>query len=241
MKRIVKLAAILRVPTFRSALLRHRVAAAVEHTRVLGDLDLRTVIDVGANRGQFSLFALQHFPGASIIAIEPLAGPAERFRRTFAGHDRVTLHQTALGPVGGEATMHVSGQDDSSSLLPITSTQSDMFKGTAEVRTEEVRVSTLPDLIDRASIQSPAMLKLDVQGFELEALRGCAEFLPDFAYVCAEGSFVELYEGQAKADDVIVWLREHGFHLICVYGTVSDDQGRAVQADMLFGRTHPAE
>jgi len=50
-----KLAAILAVPAWRAALRRHRVAAGVEHARVLRNLgSLRTVVDIGANRGQFA-------------------------------------------------------------------------------------------------------------------------------------------------------------------------------------------
>lgn len=236
MKRVRKLLSILRVPAFRAALRRHRVAAAVEHAAILGPLDVRSVVDVGANRGQFSLFASHYYPHASITAIEPLSAPADRFARLFADDDRVTLHRTALGPEAGEAAMHVSGHDDSSSLLPITATQEKLFKGTAAVRTESVRICRLTDLLDAEAITKPALLKLDVQGFELEALRGCEELLPLFTYVCAEGSFVELYQGQARAEEVIAWLRDHGFVLVCMYGTVSDDLGRAIQADMLFQR-----
>src|ERR1700744_1241580 len=125
MRRSAKLIAILRVAPYRAALFRHGTAATVEHEEALGELQLRTVVDVGANRGQFSLFALHTFPAARIVSLEPLAAPAERFRRLFAGEPRITLHQAALGPQTetGQATMHVSGHDDSSSLLPITATQ----------------------------------------------------------------------------------------------------------------------
>jgi len=83
---------------------------------------------------------------------------------------------------------------------------------------------------------SPALLKLDVQGFELEALKGCEDLLHCFAWVYAECSFVELYEGQALADGVIAWLRERGCVLSGVYNMTYDKQGRAVQADFLFCR-----
>lgn len=237
MRRITKLRSILKVRPYRTALLRHRVAAAVEHGAALGSLELQTVVDIGANRGQFSLFALHNFPGATIISFEPLSAPAALFRRVFAGERRVTLHNAALGPKGGQATMHVSGHDDSSSLLPITAVQGQLFRGTEEVSTETVQIGTLSDYLGTTTIDEPALLKLDVQGYELKALQGCEELLDRFAYVCAEGSFIELYEGQALADDLIAWLRERGYALDRVYGTVSDEQGRAIQADMLFKRS----
>jgi FkbM family methyltransferase len=236
-RRSTKLIAILRVAPYRAALLRHGVAATVEHEEALGALKLRTVVDVGANRGQFSLFARHTFPAARIVSLEPLAAPAARFRRVFANEPRVTLHNAALGPETGQSTMHVSGHDDSSSLLPITATQGRLFRGTDEVRTEAVRTGPLSEFLDGSSIEEPALLKLDVQGYELEALRACGELLDKFAYVCAEGSFIELYKGQVLADELVAWLRERGYELVRSYGAISDENGRTIQADMLFERS----
>ena len=86
------------------------------------------------------------------------------------------------------------------------------------------------------AVNVPALLKLDVQGFELPALAGCETLLDRFAWVTVEGSFVELYAGQAFADAVIAWLRERGFALPGVYNMAYDGEGRAVHGDFLFGR-----
>lgn len=231
-----KLAAILKSPNYQARLLRHRVAAGVEHTLVLSGLDCRTVVDIGANRGQFALVARQCQPQARIIAFEPLPVAAAKFRAVFAGDDRVTLYEAAIGPASGNATIHISRRDDSSSLLPITATQVALFPGTAEAATAIVRVAPLREFVSVSDILPPALLKLDVQGFELEALRGCEDRLDRFAYVYAECSFVELYAGQALADEVIAWLRERNFKLHCAHNTVHDRGGRAIQADFLFAR-----
>ena len=217
-------------------MLRHRVAAGVEHARVLSGLDCRTVVDIGANRGQFALVARQCQPQARVISFEPLPAAAAKFRAVFAGDDRVTLHEVAIGPATGNATIHISRRDDSSSLLPITTTQVALFPGTEETSTAVVRVAPLREFISAEDIQSPAFLKLDVQGYELEALRGCEDLLGRFAYVYAECSFVELYAGQALADEVIAWLRERGFKLRGVHNMDYDRGGRAIQADFLFAR-----
>lgn len=234
LSKLVKLLSILRSRPYRFALLRYNVAAGVEHERVLMGLGCRSVVDVGANRGQFSLVARHCFPEATIAAFEPLPGPAERFKRVFAADRRVRFHQYALGQQGDVATMHVSCKDDSSSMLPITSRQRSIFPGTGEAGTITVGVRRLVDLVQAGELESPALLKMDVQGYELEVLKGCEDLLDGFSYVYAEGSFVELYEGQALADDLICWLRQREFRLRGVYAVVFDAQGRAVQADMLF-------
>ncbi|MDW2980350.1 FkbM family methyltransferase [Rhodanobacter sp. KK11] len=235
--KVGKLAGILPVPSWRRALLRQHVAAGVEHAGVLRHLGaLRMVVDVGANRGQFALAARHFFPQAKIVSFEPLAGPAAVYRAVFAGDARTTLVEAALGPQSGEAMIHLSARDDSSSLLSITAAQNALFSGTAEVGTTTIRVERLTEHVQVGTIAAPALLKLDVQGFELQALIGCEDLLEEFAWVYAECSFVELYAGQAFADEIIDWLRQRGFALRGVYHMVYDDQGRAVQADFLFGR-----
>lgn len=217
------------------ALLRHQVLAGAEHRYVLSD-ELRTVVDIGANRGQFALATRRWAPKARIVSFEPLNIPAAIFRRVFAGDDRVVLHQVAIGPKSMMQTMHVSARDDSSSLLPISSLQTTVFPGTEEVAVVEVHVAPLDEFISAADLQSPAMLKLDVQGFEFDALRGCESLLKHFDWVYCECSFVELYSGQKLAWEIIDWLSVRGFCLIGMFNPAYDHRGQAVQADFLFSR-----
>ncbi|THD09548.1 FkbM family methyltransferase [Metallibacterium scheffleri] len=232
-----KLLRILRVADWRAALRRHRVVAGVEHAVVLRQFNgCRAVVDIGANRGQFALAARHVFPDARIDSFEPLPAPAAIFSKVFAGDGRVRLHPYAVASTSGKAPIHVSARDDSSSLLPIGSEQDRIFPGTAEVAIAHIEMRRLEDVLQRADIAAPALLKLDVQGYELQALRGCETLLDAFAWVYCECSFVELYEGQALADEVIAWLRERGFGLLGAYNMAFDHAGRAVQADFLFGR-----
>ena len=84
----------------------------------------------------------------------------------------MTLRQYALGPQEAVSSMHVSSRDDVSSLLPITPLMSSLFPGTAEAGTTTVRVGRLADSCGADELRTPALLKLDVEGYELEALRG---------------------------------------------------------------------
>ena len=230
-----KLAGILAVPAWRAALRRHRVAAGVEHARVLRNLGpVRTVVDIGANRGQFALVARHCFPEARVVSFEPLPGPAALWQAVFKGDEQASLIEAAVGPDAGEAQIHVSARDDSSSLLPITARQNALFPGTAESGTATIRVMRLADELRDSEIVAPALLKLDVQGFELQALTGCEDLLECFSWVYVECSFVELYAGQAFADDVFGWLHDRGFRVDGVYNLTYDEEGRAVQADFLF-------
>jgi FkbM family methyltransferase len=225
---------------YRAAILSGGVAAAIEHERILKSLRCATVVDIGANRGQFALVSRHCFPQARLYSFEPLPDPAQRFDNVLGNDRLVRLHRTAIGKQAGEATIHVAGADASSSLLPITQLQSSLFPGTSEVRTESVQVRPLEALLKRDQIVAPALLKIDVQGYELITLQGCESLLDAFEFVYVECSFVELYAGQALAHDVCRFMAEHDFRLAGVYNLHYDSAGRAIQGDFLFANQRPA-
>ena len=235
-KRLRKLLSCLASPIYRKALLKHGVAAAVEHHSVLKWAYCKTIVDIGANRGQFALAARACCEGARIISFEPLAGPSQVFREIFAKDAKTSLHQLAIGPVARDAVMHVSSADDSSSLLPIGELQVELFPGTEEVRTTDVRVATLQDFVKAADLIQPSLLKIDVQGYELAVLEGCGPLLEEFSFVYVECSFVELYSGQAVANEIVDWLHLRGFSLTSVHNISYGPVGMAIQADFLFRR-----
>ena len=222
-----------RTPRYRRALFQG-IGAAIEH-RALADLAPSLVVDVGANKGQFTLLALELFPKARIVAFEPLRDAGARFARAVGAEPRVRLVAAALGLAAGEADMHVSGRDDCSSLLDIAGLE-ELVPEAAMVGTEKVRVGRLQDFIAVEELAGPALLKIDVQGFELQVLQGCGDWLQRFAWVYVEVSFRELYAGQALADSVARHLLEAGFAFSAVYNLSCDDHGKPLQADILFSR-----
>jgi FkbM family methyltransferase len=232
--RLRKLAAIAVRSFYRDAFLRVGVAPAIEHEAVLGGLGFDFVADVGANRGQFSLVCRRMRPQARIAAFEPLPAPAAVYRALFRGDPRVRLHECALAPQRGKMTMHVSGRDDSSSLLPISALQSENFPGTAAVGSASVPVGPLSDFVGPEDLGRHNLLKIDVQGFELEVLKSAEPLLSQFRWIYAECSSVPLYEGQALADEVIQWLKARRFDLIGRFNPSRGRDGTLLQADLLF-------
>jgi len=232
--RLRKLAAIAVRSSYRGAFLRHGVAPAIEHEAVLGGLGFDFVVDVGANRGQFSLVCRRMRPQARIVAFEPLPAPAAIYRALFESDPGVRLHACALAPQRGEMTMHVSGREDSSSLLPISTLQSENFPGTEAVGLTSVPVGPLSDFVGADDLGERNLLKIDVQGFELEVLKSAESLLPRFRWIYAECSSVPLYEGQALADEVIQWLKMRQFDLVGRYNPSRGRDGTPLQADLLF-------
>ena len=230
---------LLRRPLWRQGLLRG-VAATIEHSPLAELITPRTVIDIGANKGQFTLFALEAWPGCTVHAFEPQPAAATRFRAALAAHPAVTLHEVAVGPSSGEAIMHLSGRADSSSLLPIGKGQVELFPGTAAIGSLTVAVRRLDEMLDADAIVRPVLLKIDVQGFEVEALRGCAPLLPLMDHVYVECSYVELYTGQGLIGEVLSFLDGLGLLLEREFNVTTCPQVGKIQSDCLFCRNAPA-
>lgn len=219
---------------YRAAFRAARIAPLFEHDRTLKTLSYPTVIDIGVNRGQFTLVSRHCFPTARNIAFEPLSAPASRFRAVHDQDAKVALHQAAIGPRAGEAAIHVAAADDSSSLLSMTNLQKSLYSWSSEVGTEVVQVDRLDHFLSAEGVRPPAFLTIDVQGFELSTLYRCGLLLKEFAYRTLEYSIVELHEVQAFAGEVIAYLRDQGFNLRGDYNSHYSPSGEAVQADFLF-------
>ena len=94
----------------------------------------------------------------------------------------------------------------------------------------------LINILSNEDLNYPVFVKIDVQGFELEVIKGLSDFVKYIDFIYVECSFIELYEKQALADEVITFLYNYSFKLNGVYNTFYDKKGIAVQADLLFSK-----
>lgn len=211
------------------------VAASIEHTSALGNEQYSTVIDVGANVGQFALFAREQYPKANIFSFEPLEDCWDTYASIFGNDPNVRLFRYGIGPADTEAAINVTNANDSSSILAPAATQVEVF-GTKVNSIKEIQLRRLASVFRTGQIVSPALLKIDVQGFELDVLRGCEDLLPYFETVYVEASYLELYEGQALASEVIDFLGQRGFKLRGVFNQHAAPSRGPLQADFMFKR-----
>jgi FkbM family methyltransferase len=142
----------------RRAFFQYRVMAGVEHQAAL-NRSLTTVVDIGANRGQFAL-AARAISGAKVVSFEPLPEVAAIFQKVFFDDPAVKLHVAAIGEKAEKKLIHLSARDDSSSLLEIGEAQSHFFPGTHEVGTLTVKVGRWTSLLPRNKLYDQPCLSL---------------------------------------------------------------------------------
>lgn len=234
-KKIKKLTKLLVNGKYRKGLF-NGTAAGIEHEDVLKNIECKTIVDIGANKGQFALAARKYFPNAKIYSFEPLLHPAEIFEKVFESDSNVKLFRYAVSDTSGETEIHLSRREDSSSLLPIAEKQNEMFPGTFEIGVEKITAKKLSEVLAPQDIIPPALMKIDVQGFELNVLKGSEELLQGFKYIYSECSYIELYKGQALYSEINAFLESRGFKKVREYHTSYDSGGNPIQSDFLFER-----
>ncbi len=196
------------------------------------------VMDVGANRGQFLELALARFAPERAVCIEPLPEAFADLQARFGGHPAVSLYPCAAGAASGEVEMQVNRHDQASSVLPIR-TQGDLRftqRDLTPVGAIVVPIRTLDDIAQECDLATIDLLKLDVQGYELEVLRGAERTLPKVHAILTEVSFYALYEGGVLFWDVHRFLEERGFALHWLGDYQTSASGVILQGDAVYTR-----
>ena len=206
--------------------------------RLLTVAGIDTVLDVGANLGQYgTALRIAGFPGR-IVSCEPLRDVHATLARRSAADPQWTALRTALGDRAGTVPLHVSANAYSSSVLDMLPTHLAAAPDSGYVDREEVPLTTVDALMDEHGlVPARTLLKVDVQGFEAAVLAGAAGTLPAVAGVQVELSLLPLYAGQPLMPELVERLAGHGLALWALEPGFSDPgSGRMLQCDGVFLR-----
>jgi FkbM family methyltransferase len=210
----------------------HDVEDWLQRLATLGLPPAPMVVDGGANKGTVTARVLEVLPGCRVAAFEPQPRLAHKLAKRFQNEPRVAVHALALGEAEATRPLTVLSRPTLSSLLAPTGIR-DKYAGEQLPVTETVEVSVVR--LDAVIFQAD-VLKLDVQGYELPALRGASGLLPGLTAVVAEVARYPLYDGQAMLPELAAYLESFGLRLDEIYDVFRDASGQMVSGDALFLR-----
>jgi FkbM family methyltransferase len=190
---------------------RHRPLASRRAT-LIDRLGIEVALDVGANIGQYGRDLRSHGFSGDIVSFEPVSSAFARLSAAAAGDPAWTVHNLALGEVSARATIHVTSNVASSSLLPMLERGRALAPDVAVTADEQVEIAVLDEIA--LPREAPILLKLDVQGYEDRVLRGASRTLGRVELVECELSVVEFYDGQPTLNTMLSLLASLGFDLV---------------------------
>ena len=185
------------------------------------------IVDVGAYRGDFARQCLRLWPRARLTCFEPLPARAdtlEMLARTYPG---LRVHRTL---VGAEERDRVALHESETASSVLKEWQANQFP------VREYPMTTIDRAIGSdADEPTPDFLKIDVQGYELEVLKGAERTLASLAVVLTEVNLLDIHQGVPLLDQLVAWLAARNFVVYDIAGlTRRPLDGALWQADLVF-------
>ncbi|AZN38502.1 FkbM family methyltransferase [Paenibacillus albus] len=203
--------------TYRYDLTSEASISGVVYDDLFKRIDTRSpiIVDGGANSGQTVDIFLEHFDSPIIHAFEPIPQLAEELERKYAHKGNVIIYNNALGAQNCEASFFINENFATSSLLQpsdesvIKKQLNSDLKPINSIKVNQLRLDETVSVVD--------ILKLDLQGYELEALVGSEKLLENVKAILVEVEFIRIYDGQPLFNDIDSFLKSKGFMLMHLY------------------------
>jgi FkbM family methyltransferase len=204
--------------------------------RLLETLGIDTVLDVGANVGQFAQTLRAHGYKHRMVSFEPLSNAfAQLSAQARLDHDWECI-QTAIGDQEGEVEINVAQNSFSSSILPMCDAHLASAPDSVYQRRERVPLHRLDSYESKwKTAACHLFLKIDVQGFERQVFEGARRTLAQARALEVELSLVPLYQDQPLALEIVEFLSRAGFRLVSLEPGFADPvTGQLLQVDGIF-------
>lgn len=206
-----------------------------ERHQWLSNYNFETILDIGANKGQFAARMRLLFPKAKIYSFEPIPEVYNDLCLKFEKDKNFKAFNIGLGQESGTFDFFQNDFSDSSSLLPMKDFHKETFPQTLNEKKIQIKVESLDVFASTLKLKSPLLIKIDVQGFEKMVILGGKETLKKADLVIVEVSFFALYENQVFFGSVYSELIALGFEYQGNYEQMSSPiDGCILQADAIF-------
>lgn len=188
----------------------HRYQKRAQKNDYLKELDIKTVLDIGANVGQFAKEIRGVLPKAKIYSFEPILECYQKLNQNFSEDNNFQSYKIALGEKNEQLSMHKNEYLPSSSILQLSKNHTDLFPHTEKTTLEKIEIKRLDDL--NLDLEKEILIKIDAQGYEDKIISGGEKTFSSAKALIIETSFVELYKGQPLFDDIYNQVRKLGFN-----------------------------
>ena len=188
-----------------------------------------TVLDVGAALGDWSRECAMTFPDARYLLVEPLDEFSAALARLTASFSSAEHVRAAAAATDGDVTFNVHAD------LVGSSVYREAEGAAVDGVPRTVPAVTLDTLAGERAAAGPYLLKVDVQGAELDVLRGAGRVLAESQAVILEVSFIEFFDGGSLAHEVISEMADRGFVIYDVLDLLDRPlDGTLAQANLVF-------
>jgi FkbM family methyltransferase len=191
--------------------------------------NINTIIDIGSNKGQFSILARSFFPSSKIYSFDPQKKYLDIQKKILKKKD-INYFNIGIGNKKRLKKFFITSREDSSSFLKPKRINNKNY----EIKNiKKIKIDKLDNLIDIKKIKGPVLIKIDIQGYELEALKGAKKILKVADYLIAEISYQKIYDNQVSNIDLLSYLKKINFKkLLTANETKFND--KVFQSDILF-------
>jgi FkbM family methyltransferase len=188
----------------------------------------KTAIDVGAYSGEWTVSLLQLFPQTPVLMIEPQPAKKQRLEALTQLHNGVKLAPVLLGSAAASDVTFYQA-DTGSSVLP--------DPGNSSAQSTAMTMATLDAVTQGTYFERPDFLKLDVQGYEIEVLKGAERVLESVEAVMMEVNLIAINQGAPLVHEAVAYMAARGFRVydICAFFRRPYDNA-LWQMDMIFVR-----
>lgn len=215
---------------------------AFDLIKVINFHNIDLVLDVGASWGGYAKTLRRFGYKKRIISFEPVSDSHNKLLKNSSRDEDWQVHKKIIVSNKKEKKLfiNISKDFDNSSLLNATELHTDSHESAKYTHKEEIECNTLDSLIDFYSInEKTLMLKIDVQGSEMDVLKSAANNLEIFKLVQIELTLQPLYEGQTLYKEIIEFMRDNNFEIWNIFpGYKKKSIGQLYQFDVIFYNQH---
>ena len=187
----------------------------------LQNLSIKTIIDVGAHKGEFAQNALKIKSVNKIISFEPQKKIFKILNEKFENNDRISLNNFALSEKVEKKIMKINKMTATSTLNHEINNDSLYFKfksfllyqKNSIVSEEEIDTTTFDIFFNQEKFDQNTLLKIDTEGYEIHVLKGSNQKIKEIKYILIENQFSNMYKN-VKFKDCHKFLEDKNFKLL---------------------------